>query len=206
MNGDDLDLHDDFDDAPVARAWQPHPWWAWYLSVVALGILVLLGAGVALSNAEFGTSLRARGCDVSPLGGLALLVAGSLITVVGMQLARLQHHSAVVGIEWRGLAFAVPLPLVLLLATLPGVLGCSLGQDLSTIALFGATLVGTPGLMLAATSATLVGVALGSAVHVTWLAPVTGTVDDTPSMVELAMQEAEALQTDAASQRFHGVD
>ncbi len=210
MNGDDLDfdgaLDGDHADAPVARAWRPQPWWAWHLAFVALGVAVAIGGGIALSNAEFGTSLRARGCDWSPTGGVALLIVGALLLVVGMQLARLQHPSAVVGLEWRGMAFALPVPILLLALTLPGLLGCSLGQDIASWGVVGDALVGAPGLILAGTAAALVGVALGSAVHVTWLAPVIGIVDDTPGIVELAMQEAEALETDAASQRFHGVD
>lgn len=210
MNGDDVDYDDahDGDDhgAPVARAWQPHPWWAWHLAFVALGAAMLIAGGVALSNAEFGTSLRARGCDASPLGGLTLLAIGALLAAIGMQLARLQHPSAVVGLEWRGAAFALPVPIALLAATLPGLMGCALGQDIAAVGMVGDALVGAPGLTLAGAAAALVGIALGSAVHVTWLAPVVGLVDEPPGIVELAMQEAEALETDAASQRFHGVD
>ncbi len=210
MNGDDVDfdgaLEEGHGGAPVARAWQPQPWWAWHLAFLALGVAALLGGGVALSNAEFGTSLRARACDVSPLGGLVLLAAGSLLVLVGMQLARLQHPSAVVGLEWRGMAFALPVPALLLAATLPGLLGCALGQDLAAVGLVGDALVGAPGLTLAGASAALVGVALGSVVHVTWIAPIIGVVDEHPGIVELAMQEAEALESDAAAQRFHGVD
>ena len=116
MNGDDGDYDDAHDGevhgAPVSRAWQPHPWWAWHVALVTLGTASLLGGGVALSNAQFGTSLRARACDTSPLAGIALLAVGALLVAIGMQLARLQHPSAVVGLEWRGMAFALPVPLV----------------------------------------------------------------------------------------------
>ena len=206
MNGDDGEFDDDHVDAAVARAWRPRSWWAWYLSLLSLGTAALLGGGVALSNAEFGTSLRARACDASPTGGVLLLVVGALLVMVGMQFARLQHPSAVVGLEWRGMAYALPVPLLLLVATMPGLLGCALGQDVASVGIVGDALVGAPGLTLAGAAAALVGVALGSVVHVTWLAPVTGVVDETPGIVELAMQEAEALESDAASQRFHGVD
>ncbi len=210
MNGDDVDYaagHDGDDHgAPVPRAWQPHPWWAWHLAFLALGAAALLGGGVALSNAEFGTSLRARACDTSPLPGLALLSAGALLVAIGMQLARLQHPSAVVGLEWRGAAFALPVPLVLLAVTVPSLMGCAVGQDIAAVGLVGAALVGAPGLTLAGAAAALFGIALGSAVHVTWLAPMVGLVDEPPGIVELAMQEAEALESDAAAQRFHGVD
>lgn len=210
MNGEDVDYaaaHEDDDHgAPVARAWQPHPWWAWHLAFLAIGTAALVGGGVALSNAEFGTSLRARACDASPLPGLALLATGALLAAVGMQLARLQHPSAVVGLEWRGAAFAMPVPLVLMAVTMPGLMGCALGQDIAALGLVGGALVGAPGLTLAGAAAALVGISLGSAVHVTWIAPVVGIVDEAPGIVELAMQEADALQTDTASQRFHGVD
>ena len=211
MNGEDVDYDaphdgDEHASAPVARAWQPHPWWAWHLAFVALAIAALLGGGIALSNAEFGTSLRARACDASPLGGIALLIAGGLLATVGMQLARLQHPSAVVGLEVRGAAFALPMPTLLLAATLPGLMGCAIGQDIAAIGLVGDALVGAPGLVLAGAAAALVGVALGSTVHVTWLAPVFGVVEEPLGIVELAMQEAEALESDAAAQRFHGVD
>lgn len=210
MNGDDVDfdgaLDHDHVDAPVSRAWRPQPWWAWHAGALALGSLALLAGGVALSNAELGTSLRARACDASPLAGLAMLALGAVFVAVGMQLARLQHPSAVVGLEWRGMAFALPVPILLLVATLPGLLGCALGQDIASLGVIGDALVGAPGLLLAGAAAALVGVALGSVVHVTWLAPTIGIVDETPGIVELAMQEAEALQADAASTRFHGVD
>ncbi|MCW2922070.1 MAG: hypothetical protein JWL76_1944 [Thermoleophilia bacterium] len=199
-------LAGDHADGPVPRSWQPHPWWAWHLAGLALGTAVLVGGGVALSHAQFGTSLRARACDLSPVGGLLLLVAGALLVTVAMQLARLQHPSAVVGLEWRGAAFALPVPLVLLAATLPGLLGCSLGRDIAAVGTIGDALVGAPGITLAGAAAALVGVALGSVVHVTWLAPVFGLIEEPPGIVELAMQEAEALESDAASQRFHGVD
>ncbi len=211
MNGDgddplDLVLGVELEDAPVARSWQPRPWWAWHLALAALGAAALVGGGVALSNAELGTSLRTRGCDASPLGGLVLLLVGAILVTVATQLARLQHPSAVFGWAWRGLAFALPVPALLLAATLPGVLGCGLSQDIAGIGVIGDALVGAPGIVLAGAAAALVGAALGSVAHVTWMSPQIGLVDESPGIVELAMQEAEALEADRTAERFHGVD
>jgi hypothetical protein len=95
---------------------------------------------------------------------------------------------------------------VLLAVTLPGLLGCSIGQDIASIGLVGDALVGAPGITLAGAAAALTGAAFGSAAHVTWQASTIGLVEHAPGIVELAMEEAEALSQDRAAQRLHGVD
>ena len=202
-----LDLDAEFEESPVRRGWQPQPWWAWHAALLALAAALVITAGALLATADFGTSLRARACDASPLGGLALLALGCAAAGVGFQLARLHHPAAVASWEWRSVAFAAPLPALLLLATLPGVMGCALGQRIAEFGgPVGDALVGAPGIALAGAGAALLGIAVATGVHVTWQAAVVGAIDDPPGIVELAMREAEALEQDAAAQRFHGVD
>ena len=188
------------------HARQPQPWWAWYLAAVAGACVALIAGGAQLAGADLGTSLRARGCDASALPGLALLAVGGVLAIAASALARLQHPAALLGWEWRGVWFLLPLPALVLAGTVPGVLGCSIGQDIAQLAVVGDALVGAPGIALAGAGAALAGAALGSCLHVTWLAPQSSVVDEPPGIVELAMAEAEALETDSASQRFQGVD
>lgn len=203
----DLDLDDGGDHVPaVAATWQPRRWWAWSIGALLLGACALLGAGLRFAETSFGTTLRERACDTSPLGGFALVAAGAMLTAFGMQLARLSADGAALVVDANVLALTLPIPTALLAATLPGVLGCSLARDIASLGLIGDALVGTSGLLLAAASSALVGVALASSAHVAWLAPQSAIEGTRPSLVELAMHDAEALQSDPAALRFHGVD
>jgi hypothetical protein len=192
--------------ARLGRSWQPHPWWAWSLGALLAGPIVLLVAGTQLAGADFGTSLRARGCDASPLGGIILLAIGAMLLALGFQLARLRVVGAVLTLDLASLVVSLPIPAALLAATLPGVFGCSSATDIARVGLVGDALVGTSGIAMAACAAALVGVALATVAHVSWLAPLTTVADVTPGIVELAIQEAEALEAEGAAHRFHGVD
>ena len=209
MDHDGLDdeLHDGIGGEPrLPPMWQPRPWWAWHLAAAIGSAAALLGGGAQLASADLGTSLRARGCDPSALPGITLLLLGGVLAMAALQLARLQHPAAMLGWEWRGTWLTLPVPSLVLAAALPGLLGCALGQEIATLAFVGDALVGASGVAVAGAAAALVGGAIAGAMHVTWQASAGGGVEEPPGIVELAMAEAEALETDAASQRFHGVD
>jgi hypothetical protein len=122
-----------------------------------------------------------------------------------MQLARLRWEESFLVWDVGSLVLSLPVPVAVLAATLPGVLGCALARDIADIGGLGDALVGTPGIALAAAAATLVGVALGGIAHVGWTLLDQGTAPP-PGIVELAIAEAEALQTDEIASRFHGVE
>lgn len=187
--------------ALVARV----PWWAWTLAGVVGGLVLLLVAGGQLADATFGTSLRARGCDSSSVGGLVLLVLAGLALQLGWRSARLRVPGATIVFDPAALAVTVPVPALLLAATLPGVLGCGAATDVARVGIVGDALVGTSGLMLAAAACVLVGAALASCASVVLVD--LGLLDDeSPGIVELAIAEAEALEEDPGATRFHGVD
>jgi hypothetical protein len=189
-----------------ARGWRPHPWWAWTIALLALGTVALLVAGTLLEAANFGTSLRARTCDASPLAGLGMLACAGMLLAAAMQFARLRwDDGAVVTWDAGSLVLSLPVPALMLALTLPGVLGCSLARDIAQVGGLGDALVGTPGIALAAAGATLLGVALGAVAHVGELGGDGGS-GPPPSIVELAIEEAEALRADEAAARFHGVE
>ena len=189
-------------------SWNTTSVWAWAAAALVAGAVLLVAAGAVLAHADFGTTLRARGCDASPLGGLALLAVGSSLVVAGAALARLRVPGAVLVLDWGSLGVSAPVPAGLLALTLPGALGCRLGRDLARLDGIGDAVSGTSGLLLAAGSCALLGSALGAVVHVTWLTartPSTGPLASS-DVVELAMAEADALANDPAATRFHGVD
>lgn len=193
------------EDAPPV-AWQPRPWWAWALSLLTLGAGATLLGGTLLAGAEFGTALRARDCDSSPLAGLGMLAAAGLALGLALQAIRLRWHGAVLVWDAGSLLLSLPIPLALLAATLPAVLGCPAGARIADMALIGSALVGPAGIALAAAASALVGVALAGCAHVGWVSAHGGAGEHQPGIVELAMAEAEALEADSTAGRFHGID
>lgn len=197
---------DDLDDpARDRRGWRPQPWWAWTLGLLGTGAVSLLVAGALLASADFGTSLRPRGCDASPLPGLAMLAVAGLAIGMSMQVARLRWPEAFVVWDAGSLVLSLPIPLAVLAAALPAALGCAAGRTIAQLAVVGDPLVGTSGIALAGASSALVGVGIAGAAHVGWVSPEQGGTPS-PGIVELAMQEAEALRADEAAARFHGVE
>lgn len=190
----------------VGTSWQPTPWWGWTLALLGLATLSLLGAGAMLSSAEFGTSLRARGCDPSALPGLGMLALGGLLAGLALQTARLRWPDSYLVWDAGSLVLSLPIPAALLVATLPGVLGCAAGRDIARLDVLGDPLVGTAGIALCAAASVLVGVAIAGSAHVGWVAAHGGGSEQPPGIVELAMAEAEALEAEGASSRFRGVE
>jgi hypothetical protein len=190
----------------IGGGWQPTPWWTWTLVLLAGGVAALLVAGEQLASADLGTSLRARSCDTSAVGGVLFLVLGGVLLGLAFACARLRVPGAVLVWDLGSLVLALPIPAALLAATLPGRLGCHASVTIAKVGLVGDALVGASGLALAGAAAVLCGAALASAAHVTWLAPIGAGVDQPPGIVELAIQEAEALEAEGAAARFHNVD
>jgi hypothetical protein len=173
---------------------------------VAAGAVALLLAASLLADADLGTAVRARACAASPLLGLSLfLVAGALLGLAPT-LARLRHTGAVAIWDPRALLVALPVPLVLAAASVPGVLGCSLGAELADLSVVGSALGGTGGLLLAPAALVLAGAALTLALHVSWALVPLADAPDAPSIVEQAMLDAELLEQEPHGARFHGVD
>jgi hypothetical protein len=197
---------DDEDASAAPGPWQPQPWWAWSLVCVASSLALLLVAATRFADATFGTSLRARGCDSDLALALALLGAASLLLALGWKVAALSERSTQLGWSLRPIAWTLPVPALLLALTAPGVLGCAAARDLADLAVVGEALVGAPGLLLCGAATTLVGVALASAARVTSPLAAQELLDDSPGIVELAIAEAEALESDETARRFRGVD
>jgi hypothetical protein len=191
---------------PTDAGWQPRPWWAWCATLMIAGALLLGWAGARLSASELGTSLRARGCDGGVLGALALLALGALCVLLGMSLARLQHPGAQLAWDPSTLTWTLPIPVLVLGATIPGVAGCRAASDIADIALVGDALVGASGIMLAGAAAALVAAAFAATASVSWLAPRQSLLHEPASIVERAMQDAEAFESEGAAERFRGVD
>lgn len=194
-------------DVRGGRSLQPRPWWAWTLGAMTLGFVALLAAGALLADARLGTALRVRACDTQAVPAVVLLVLGGLLLSLAFTCSRLHHHGAILRWDASTLAVALPAPATLLALTLPGLLGCAAASDVSDLPLVGEALVGQAGSMLAAVSAALVGAALGSGAHVSVAssASASGRVAP-PGIVELAMQEAEAVEAAGIASRYRGVD
>ncbi|MBC7460360.1 MAG: hypothetical protein H7287_03260 [Thermoleophilia bacterium] len=172
-------------------------------AVVLAAVCLVLGA-IRLDSAAFGTALRARHCAASPLAGLLLLAAaGALLALAAALQVRLTRPTLRMYFDAGALAWALPLPLLLLAVTLPGALGCRAARHFEDLALLGSSLVGMSGVMLAASAAALVGAAVGSAVRpepTTWMTA--GRDDATTTVIEQAIADAH----DPHSGRFRGVD
>lgn len=208
---DDLygsDADDAYSDAaePRTAGWMPRRWWTWTVALLAIGTVMLLAAGQLLSDATLGTSLRARACTTSPLGGLLLLLCATLLLTAGLIVSRLRRVGAVLAFDPGSLVLTLPVPATLVGVTLPGVLGCASAQAIAEIDLVGEALVGQGGMVLCVAAIVLVGVSIASSLHVTWLAPAASGSAPAPGLVELAVMEAAALESDATATRFRGVD
>jgi hypothetical protein len=181
-------------------------WWAWSLALALVAIVLLAWAGQRLSGGSLGTSLAARGCDGGVIASTLLLAAGALAACCSFALARLRHPGATLALDASVLAWTVPLPLVVLAASLPAVAGCRVARGFDDLPLVGDALVGSSAIVLAGCAAGLLGAALASALAVGWLAPAVAQVDEPAGIVELAIREAEALELDESAQRFRNVD
>jgi hypothetical protein len=174
------------------------------ISAVLLAVVALVIGATRLASADFGTALRARHCDASPLGGLSLLlVGGTLIAVAAVLQVRIARPSLRMHFDLAALAWALPVPLLLLAGTLPGVLGCRAAQHFQDVVVLGDSLIGMSGAMLAASAATLVGVAFGVAWRTETVLVHGGHHEDlTTSVIEQAIADAH----DPHAGRFRGVD
>jgi len=176
------------------------------MGALLVGVVALLAAGVSLAQADLGTSLRARACDTSSLTGLGLLLVGGLCIALGSQLVRLHGEGAILLFAGETLLVTVPIPASLLGLALPGTMGCAAARGIGNLPIIGEALIGTSGVTLAAAAASLTGAAFASAAHVSWTAPRVAVARAVPDLVDLAIEEAEALKHDPTATRFHGVD
>lgn len=200
----DATEHDLSEESTVA--WQPRPWWIWCSGLMVTGVLTIAWAGALLSGSELGTSLRARSCDGGALGAVAVLAAGAVLVLLGATMARLSHHGALLAWDPHPLRWTLPVPVLLLAVTLPGVAGCRAAATIANVAVVGSALVGASGLVLAGTAAALLAAALAGTVVVSWGVPSSALAEEPAGIVERAIQDAEAFRAEGAGERFHGVD
>ncbi|MCB0879166.1 MAG: hypothetical protein KDC46_09330 [Thermoleophilia bacterium] len=194
------------DDDATEPGWQPSPWWAWTAALLVAGVILLAWAGMQLSSGTLGTSLRARSCDGGVLAAVGLLALGAACVLAGMLFARLRHPGALLAWDASTLPWTLPVPVLLLAFTLPGVAGCRLARSLDDLPLVGDAFVGASGIVLCGSAAALLAAALVGTAGVSWLAPNGIGADEPPGIVEQAMLDADAFQAERAGERFHGVD
>jgi len=196
-------LHDDDHLEPAGHGGRVTPVAA-VVGALVLAAACLLLAADRLAAADFGTALRARTCDVSPLPGLGLLLAaGALLAVTAALQVRLTRPGVHLHFDGGALGWTLPVPALLLAATLPGVLGCRAATRFDDVPLLGDALVGMSGTMVAAAAAVLVGVAIGSAWRGEATVVVGGAHADATTVV---IEEAIADAHDPHTGRFRGVD
>jgi hypothetical protein len=202
---DDLLDESGVGDAPRAGA-HVGRWWAWSGSLALTGLVLIAWAGVELSGSQLGTSLRPRGCDAGVLGAVVLLGVGALALLVAIGLVRLRQPGSVLAWDARSLAWTLPAPVALLAATIPGVAGCTVARDLAGLPVLGDALVGASGIALAGVAVTLVAAAIAATASVVVVVGDGSLEEQQPSIVELAIAAAEALESTRATERFRGVD
>lgn len=183
-----------------------HWWWAAVLAAMVTGAALLLAAGAALAHADLGTELRARGCSGSPLAALALFVGAGFAIALAPKLARLRHGVSRIVLDPGALLVAAPVPAVLLALALPGLLGCRAATRIADVALVGGALVGAPGIAVAAASSLALGVALSAVVQVPRAQGAGDGPAEPPSIIELAIAEAEAREAERDAEQFRGID
>lgn len=175
------------------------------VSATASGVSLLAAASL-LANADLGTSLRARGCDLSPLPALLLFVLAGALLVLALRLVALRRVTTALDLDIAAMLGGAAVPVIVLAASLPGTLGCGVARDIARWQLLGDSLTGIGGVAVCAAAALAVGVALAHVVTVHVYGVPNALEDAQPSLVELAMEEADELERDAQLRRFRGVD
>lgn len=168
------------------------------------GFAAMAFAGRALRAADLGTSIRERACSITPFGGLALLVLAGVLVAASVTAMRLRRGGVLVADPATGLIAAIT-PILVLLGTTPGVAGCRSAARVERWDGIGQALVGTSGIALAGAAA----FGLGFAIVQAWSVEryiATAVVDEEPSLIDLAIEDAEAYDVDPAARRFRGVD
>lgn len=181
-------------------------WWVWTLLAGLATVACLLGAGLQLARANLGLELRARACSASPLAAVALVFAAGVGSALTGTFARCRSVAARLTWDPGTLPYTTLVPTLAMLASLPGVLGCRSASSIARIDIVGDALVGVSGLALCAAST----LALGAVVGRCCCADIGGThaadVNEVPSIVELAIADAEAFRAQGSGSRFHGVN
>jgi hypothetical protein len=171
-----------------------------------LAALVALLAAHLLAHADLGTRLRARTCDASPLVPLALfMLAGALLTLAPRVLL-LRTATTIVTRRLALAAISASVPAALFALSLPGTLGCSAARTIARWQLLGDALTGTAGVALCVATALALGSALMRTLHVGTVSAGDLLAREQPTIVEMAILEADELERDADLRRFRGVD
>lgn len=182
--------------------------WAGPLAAVALlaGFVLALVAAHELAGSDLGTRLRARTCDASPLWPLLMFAVSGACIALTPRLLALRAPTTIV--TWRvSLALCGSLvPAALMVLTLPGTLGCGAARTIARWQLLGDSLTGTAGVALCVASALGLGIMLMHALHVGSVSSADLLEGEQPTIVELAMQEADELDRESELRRFRGVD
>ena len=205
-----IDWLEDEDTSParIARIARFVRTWAGLLAALAMivgGVLAIWAAHL-LANADVGSRLRERSCDSSPLWPLILFVIAGLLLALAPRLLLLRTLTTIVSLRVGIALIAAIVPTSLLLITMPGTLGCSAARTIARWQLFGDAFTGNAGIALCVASAFGLGMALASALHVGAVLHGDQLEREQPTIVELAMQEADELERDTELRRFRGVD
>lgn len=125
------------------------------LSLVAVAIAVLAGAGVVLSQAQLGSASAFPGASLTrALGLLLVLIAGVCFGAARVALDRGDAGSLT--IDTRAVWLSVP-PLAVFLLTAPGFIGWQWAIAIAELPAIGQALVRAPGFTLAGASAAALG-------------------------------------------------
>lgn len=176
------------------------------LAASALGCIALLGAGSLLARADLGTSLRARSCDASALPAIALFLVAGLLLAAALRVLALRRPTTALDVDVFAALTGAWLPAIVCVAALPGTLGCAAARDIARWQLLGDALTGIGGIATCAAAALAVGVALAHVITIHAYGGEQVLEHAQPSLVELAMDEADELAQDEQLRRFRGVD
>lgn len=166
---------------------------------------MIMLAGVGLSHAQLGISLRPRGCDWEVVYLVAIFIVGCTLMISAMSLLRLRDGETNLRLDTTYLPFALPLPLLLLILTTSSGAGCSSTRDVANVWLLGTALTGASGLVLCGIATALVAAALSSCLSLQ--KPSNSTPETSRlSMVDQAIVDNEAFEADPTTHRFRGVE
>lgn len=164
MSGSDLYTQE----LPVDAAYslRPLPLWPLVLFVsLAFSVLALIGAGLVLDRRAVGALAVSKGCSPGLAMGYGMIVlAGALTGLARIALERRMFH--VLQADAARAATLAIVPMIGLIMTVPGAIGCGVASRVTRLGAAGEALLGTAGATVAGACAFGLGMALLSMVRV----------------------------------------